>query len=138
MAYWLLKSEPGTWSWDDQIAAGIAEWDGVRNHQAKNHLLAMQPGDRAFFYHSVKGTEIVGIVEVANAAHPDSTDTTGRWVAVDVRGVRRFARPVTIAEIKAEPRLAEMILVKHSRLSVQPVTDTEWKLVCIMGDTEPD
>ena len=138
MAYWLLKSEPGTWSWADQAAAGTAEWDGVRNHQAKNNLLAMRPGDRAFFYHSVKGTEVVGIVEIAGLAHPDSTDATGKWVAVDIHGVRPFSRPVTISEIKAEPRLAEMVLVKNSRLSVQPVTSAEWRLVCAMGHTEPD
>ena len=85
MAYWLIKSEPGTWSWDQQVAAGIEEWDGIRNHQAKNNLLAMRLGDRIFFYHSVTGTEIVGIVEVAAEAHPDSTDPTGKWFAVDVR-----------------------------------------------------
>ena len=138
MAYWLLKSEPASWSWDDQTAAGTAEWDGVRNHQAKNNLLAMQPGDRAFFYHSVKGTEIVGIVEVAGTPHPDSTDPGGKWAAVDVLSVRPFARPVTMAEIKAEPRLAQMALVRYSRLSVQPVTKEEWRLVCAMGKTDPD
>ena len=137
MAYWLLKSEPGSWSWDDQTAAGTAEWDGVRNHQAKNNLLAMQPGDRAFFYHSVKGTEIVGIVEVVGAPHPDSTDPDGKWTAVDVRGVRPFTRPVSMAEIKAEPRLARMALVRLSRLSVQPVAEEEWRLICVMGQTDP-
>jgi predicted RNA-binding protein with PUA-like domain len=138
MAFWLLKSEPGTWSWDDQTSAGVAEWDGVRNHQAKNNLLAMQPGDRAFFYHSVTGTAIVGIVEVVGGPHPDSTDPEGRWTAVDVRPVRPFARPVTIAEIKASPRLESMALVKQSRLSVQPVTEEEWRTVCAMGETDPD
>jgi predicted RNA-binding protein with PUA-like domain len=138
MAYWLLKSEPGTWSWDDQTAAGTAEWDGVRNHQAKNNLLAMQPGDRAFFYHSVKGTAIVGIVEVVSEPHPDSTDPEGRWTAVDVRPVRPFTRPVTIAEIKASPRLETMALVKQSRLSVQPVREEEWRTICAMGETDPD
>lgn len=138
MAYWLLKSEPGTWSWDDQTAAGTAEWDGVRNHQAKNNLLAMQPGDRAFFYHSVKGTAIVGIVEVVSEPHRDSTDPEGRWTAVDVRPVRPFTRPVTIAEIKASPRLETMALTKQSRLSVQPVREEEWRTICAMGDTDPD
>jgi predicted RNA-binding protein with PUA-like domain len=138
MAYWLLKSEPGTWSWDDQTAAGTAEWDGVRNHQAKNNLLTMKPGDRAFFYHSVKGTAVVGIVEVVGEPHPDSTDPDGKWAAVDVRAVRPFARPVTIAEIKAEPRLAEMALVRQSRLSVQPVAEADWRAICAMGETDPD
>ncbi|MEE8271538.1 MAG: EVE domain-containing protein [Alphaproteobacteria bacterium] len=138
MAYWLIKSEPGAWSWDDQVAAGVEEWDGIRNHQAKNNLLAMKRGDKVFFYHSVKGTDVVGIVDVAGEAHPDSTDPTGKWFAVDFRAVRPFANPVPIAAIKAEPRLANMVLVKNSRLSVQPVTEAEWRLVCRMGDTDPD
>ena len=138
MAYWLLKSEPGNWSWDDQVAGGVAEWDGIRNHQAKNNLKAMAKGDRAFFYHSVNGTAVVGIVEVVTEAHPDSTDTTGKWVAVDVAPVRPFTRAVTISEIKADPRLADMVLVRNSRLSAQPVTPEQWRLVCQMGQTDPD
>lgn len=138
MAYWLLKSEPGTWSWGDQVAAGTTEWDGVRNHQAKNNLAAMRPGDRAFFYHSIHGTEIVGIVEVVGEAHPDSTDETGKWLSVDVRAVKPLQRPVSIKAIKTEPRLAEMVLSKNSRLSVQPVEEAEWRLICEMGHTDPD
>ena len=137
MAYWLIKSEPNTWSWDQQVAAGVEEWDGIRNHQAKNNLLAMRQGDWIFFYHSVVGTEIVGIVEVAAEAHPDSTDPTGKWFAVDVRPVRPFAKPVTLQQIKADPSLSDMALVKNSRLSVQPVTAAEWQLVCRMGETDP-
>ena len=138
MAYWLLKSEPSNWSWDDQVAGGVAEWDGIRNHQAKNNLKAMAKGDRAFFYHSVSGTAVVGIVEIVAEAHPDSTDPTGKWVAVDVAPVRPFTRPVTISEIKAEPQLADMVLVRNSRLSAQPVAPEEWRLVCEMGQTDPD
>ena len=138
MRYWLVKSEPGSWSWDQQVAAGTAEWDGVRNHQAKNNLAAMAFGDRMFFYHSVHGTEVVGIAEVAAVAHPDSTDATGRWLAVDIKAVRPFARPVSIREIKDDPRLADMVLVKNSRLSVQPVTEDEWRIVCALGETDPD
>jgi len=138
MAYWLLKSEPGTWSWGDQVAAGTTEWDGVRNHQARNNLAAMQVGDRAFFYHSIHGTEIVGIVEVVRDAHSDSTDTSGKWLAVEVCAVRPMQRPVSIKAIKAEPRLADMVLSTNSRLSVQPVAEEEWLLVCEMGHTSPD
>ena len=138
MAYWLLKSEPGSWSWDDQVAVGIEQWDGIRNHQAKNNLKAMAVGDLAFFYHSVTGTEVVGIVEIVAEAHPDTTDDTGKWVAVDVRAVRPFNQPVPLAAIKADPRLADMVLVKTSRLSVQPVTPDQWAVVCEMGETAPD
>ena len=138
MRYWLLKSEPGTWSWDHQVEAGTAEWDGIRNHQAKNNLLAMAVGDRAFFYHSVTGTAVVGIVEIAGAAHPDSTDATGKWVAVDVRPVKPLAEPVALSTIKDDPRLADMVLVRNSRLSVQPVTEEEWRAVCALGGTDPD
>ena len=138
MAHWLLKSEPGTWSWDRQVAAGTEVWDGVRNHQARNTLQAMAAGDRAFFYHSVRDTAVVGIVEVVGPARPDPTDPTGRWVAVDVRAVRPFVRPVTLKQIKADPALADMVLVRNSRLSVQPVAEEEWLLVCEMGHTSPD
>ena len=138
MRYWLLKSEPGTWSWDHQVEAGTAEWDGIRNHQAKNNLLAMAVGDRAFFYHSVTGTAVVGIVEIAATAHPDSTDATGKWVAVDVRPVKPLAEPVALSTIKDDPRLTEMVLVRNSRLSVQPVTEGEWRAVCALGGTDPD
>lgn len=129
MAYWLFKSEPNTWSWDDQVAAGDggAEWDGVRNYQARNMMREMKKRDRGFFYHSVNEKQIVGIVEVVATAHPDSTDDSGQWECVDIRAVEPMKRPVSLAEIKADEKLAEMALVKTSRLSVQPVTPEEWK-----------
>ncbi len=136
MAYWLVKSEPDSWSWDRQVAAGTEPWDGVRNHQAKNHLLAMRRGDRVLFYHSGGERAVVGMVEVAAEAHPDATDPTGVWVAPDLRTVRPFARPVRLAEIKADPALAAMVLVRNSRLSVQPVTAAEWRRICTLGETE--
>ncbi len=135
MAYWLFKSEPNTWSWDDQVAKGDAgeEWDGVRNYMARNNMREMKLGDLGFFYHSVKETRIVGIVEVCKEIHPDSTTDDPRWECVDIRAVAPMPEPVTLQQIKAEPKLAEMALVKFSRLSVQPVTAAEWKLVCKMG-----
>jgi predicted RNA-binding protein with PUA-like domain len=140
MAFWLFKSEPSTWSWDDQVAKGDAgeEWDGVRNYQARNHMRAMRTGDRGFFYHSQKEKAVVGIVEVIAEAHPDSTAEDARWECVDVRAVRPFARPVTLDQVKAEPALSDMALLKNSRLSVQPVTEAEWRRVCEMGGTDPD
>ena len=108
MAYWLVKSEPGTWSWDDQVRDDVAEWDGVRNHQAALNLKSMKVGDRAFFYHSVNEKQIVGIVEIVKEAYPDPSDPAGRFVMVDVKALRPFKQPVTLAEIKAEPRLEEI------------------------------
>ena len=139
MAYWLFKSEPDVWGWDAQVAKGDTgeEWDGVRNYQARNNMRAMQLGEKGFFYHSRTGLEIVGIVEVCKEAHPDSTTDDARWECVDVRAVRPFSKPVTLEAIKAEPRLAEMVLVNNSRLSVQPVSDAEWALICEMGETAP-
>jgi predicted RNA-binding protein with PUA-like domain len=136
MAYWLMKSEPGAWSWDDQVRDGVAEWDGVRNHQASNNMKAMKIGDRAFFYHSVNEKQVVGIVEVAKQYYPDPTDPSGRFGMVDVKALRPMARPVTLAEIKAEPRLQDLALVRQSRLSVLPVAPEEWALICAMGETE--
>ncbi len=135
MRYWLFKSEPSTWSWDDQVAKGAAgeEWDGVRNYQARNFMREMAVGDRGFFYHSQKDREIVGIVEVCAAAHPDSTTEDDRWECVDIRAVEPLPRPVTLDEIKPDPALAEMVLVKNSRLSVQPVTEAEWQHICRLG-----
>ena len=141
MAYWLFKSEPGTWSWDDQVALGKAggEWDGVRNHQAKQQMQAMKKGDLGFFYHSVDEKRIVGIVKVVAEAHPDSTAPAtpdkpkSQWMCVDVAAVEPLPEPVSLAQIKAEPRLADMALVKLSRLSVQPVREEEWRIVCEMG-----
>ena len=137
MAYWLMKSEPGTWSWDDQVKDGVAEWDGVRNHQAANNMKAMKIGDRAFFYHSVKEKQVVGIVEVVKTYYPDPTDASGRFGMVDVKALRPFAKPVSLAEIKAEPRLQELALIRQSRLSVMPIEDEEWRIICAMGETKP-
>jgi predicted RNA-binding protein with PUA-like domain len=138
MACWLFKSEPGVWSWDQQKAKGKAgeEWTGIRNYQARNNMRAMKKGDRGFFYHS-QTKEIVGIVEVSAAVHPDSTDKTGQWDCVNIRAVRDLPRPVSITAIKAEPRLKDMALVKNSRLSVQPVNLDEWRIVCEMGGLPP-
>ena len=135
MAYWLFKSEPSTWSWDDQVAKGEVgeEWDGVRNYQARNHMRTMKLGDRGFFYHSQKEKAIVGVVEVIAAAHPDSTTDDPRWECVDIKAVGSIPTPVSLAMIKAEPKLSEMVLVKNSRLSVQPITAQEWGLLCKMG-----
>jgi len=137
MAYWLLKSEPGNWSWDDQVKAGAAEWDGVRNYQASNNMKAMELGDRCFFYHSVKEKQVVGIVEVVGLYYPDPSDASGRFGMVDVKAVRPMTRPVSLAEIKAEPRLGELALVRQSRLSVVPVNQAEWQLICELGETRP-
>ncbi|MBO6603951.1 MAG: EVE domain-containing protein [Roseicyclus sp.] len=135
MTYWLFKSEPSTWSWDQQVARGDAgeEWDGVRNYQARNFMREMKVGDRGFFYHSQKDKEIVGIVEVIAEAHPDSTTDDERWECVDIKAVKPLKTPVTLEQIKGDERLADMVLVKNSRLSVQPVSDREWALICDMG-----
>ncbi|WP_422030083.1 EVE domain-containing protein [Roseovarius sp.] len=132
MRYWLFKSEPSTWSWDDQVKKGDEgeEWDGVRNYQARNFMREMEVGDRGFFYHSQSEKAVVGIVEVMNEAHPDSTTDDERWECVDIKAVKPVERPVTLDMIKEDPRLAEMVLVKNSRLSVQPVTEEEWTIVC--------
>lgn len=135
MPYWLLKTEPSSWSWDQQVAAGKAGtgWNGVRNHLARKHLQAMQPGEQGFFYHSVDGKAVVGIVEVTRAYYPDKTDASGRFGMVDVKAVRPLPAPVTLDAVKSRPDLADMALIKNSRLSVQPVTDEEWRIVCGMG-----
>jgi predicted RNA-binding protein with PUA-like domain len=140
MAYWLFKSEPGAWSWDDQKAAGKAgtEWDGIRNYQARNNMREMKIGDRGFFYHSVDEKRIVGIVEICAGIHPDSTTDDERWECVDIRAVCDMPEPVTLAQIKAETKLAEMALVKNTRLSVQPVTKAEWSAVCKLGGLDPN
>ncbi|SFT96485.1 EVE domain-containing protein [Sedimentitalea nanhaiensis] len=140
MAYWLFKSETSTWSWDQQVARGDAgeEWDGVRNYQARNFMREMKLGDRGFFYLSQKDRKIVGIVEVCAEAHSDSTTDDDRWDCVDIKAVRSFVTPVTLDQIKADERLTDMVLVKNSRLSVQPVSDCEWRIVCEMGQTNPD
>lgn len=133
MAYWLMKSEPFVYSWDKLVQDGKGGWDGVRNHLAKRNLMSMRVGDLAFFYHSNEGLEIVGIMKISKTAHPDPTDDTGKFVQVGVVPVAPMPRPVTLKAIKAEPKLADMALVKQSRLSVQPVTAAEWALVCKMG-----
>ncbi len=139
MAHWLVKSDLSSWSWDEQVAAGKAgtPWTGVRNHLAKKHLMAMQVGERAFFYHSNEGKAVVGLVEVIKPYYPDHTDASGRFGMVDVRALAPMRQPVTLAAIKEEPRLARMELVVNSRLSVQPVRDDEWALVCAMGGVKP-
>jgi predicted RNA-binding protein with PUA-like domain len=135
MAYWLFKSEPSAWSWDDQVKRGAKgePWDGVRNHQAANNMKAMKKGDLGFFYHSVDEKSIVGIVEVIREYAPDPTDESGRFGLVTVKAIRPVPNPVTLAAIKAEPRLADMALVRQSRLSVTPVTPAQWNLICKMG-----
>ncbi|MCR9110152.1 EVE domain-containing protein [uncultured Marivita sp.] len=132
MRYWLFKSEPSTWSWDDQVAKGDAgeEWDGVRNYQARNFMREMSLGDRGFFYHSQSEKAVVGTVEVIAEAHPDSTTDDDRWECVDIKALEPVKTPVTLDQIKADERLSEMVLVKSSRLSVQPVTETEWRIIC--------
>lgn len=139
MRFWLFKSEPSTWSWDDTVARGDTgeEWDGVRNYQARNFMREMALGDRGFFYHSQSEKAVVGVVEVIAEAHPDSKAGDPRWDCVDIKALRPFARPVTLDAIKAEPALADMMLVKNSRLSVQPVTGAEWRRICDMGQTDP-
>ena len=133
MAYWLFKTEPGSWSWDQQKARGDAgqEWDGVRNFQARNHMRSMQAGDRGFFYHSGGEKQVVGVVEVVRAAHPESKNPA--WECVDIKAVADLPQPVTLEAVKSEKALSDMVLVRNSRLSVQPVRDEEWQLVCRMG-----
>ena len=135
MAHWLYKSEPSSWSWDRQVAQGAKGtfWSGVRNHSAKLNLMAMKKGDQGFFYHSNEGKAVVGIVEVIKEYYPDHTDKSGKFGMVDIKAVKALPRAVSLDEIKAEPKLKDMILVNNSRLSVQPVTDTEWALICKMG-----
>ena len=135
MAYWLMKSEPDSWSWEQQVKKGAngEAWTGVRNHTAKQNLMKMKVGDRGFFYHSNEGKEIVGIVEVIREHFPDPTDESKKFVAVTVKADAPFPAPVTLERIKTEPKLKEMALIKFSRLSVQPVTAAEWNLVCKMG-----
>jgi predicted RNA-binding protein with PUA-like domain len=131
--YWLVKSEPEAFSWDQQVANGVEPWTGVRNHTAKLNLKAMQRGDRAFFYHSNTGKEIVGVVEVVREAYPDPTAEKGDWVGVDMKAVAPMPEPVTLTAIKADPLLADMALLRQSRLSVSPVSAEHWRHICEMG-----
>ncbi|MCA0995318.1 EVE domain-containing protein [Alloyangia pacifica] len=135
MRYWLFKSEPSTWSWDDQVAKGEAgeEWDGVRNYQARNFMREMTLGDRGFFYHSQKEKAVVGIVEICAEVHPDSKADDPRWECVDIKAIEKLPTPVTLDEIKGDPALSEMALIKQSRLSVQPVTEAEFQHICAKG-----
>ena len=133
MAYWLLKTEPGSWSWQQQKEKGIEHWDGVRNYQASNNMKAMQLGDQCFFYHSTGEKRIVGIVEVVTLYYPDHTDESGRFGMVDVKYVQDLPTPVTLAMVKAEPELQHLALVKQARLSVMPIDDKSWQLLCQMG-----
>ena len=136
MAYWLVKSEPGAWSWDDHVEAGTAEWDGIRNYQADNNMKAMKKGDRAFFYHSVNEKRIIGVLEVVREHYPDPSDPKGRFGMVDFKALMPVARPVELSEIKTEPRLRDIALVRQSRLSVMPVMDEEWRVLCAMAQTD--
>lgn len=137
MAYWLVKSEPGTWSWEQHLRAGVEPWDGVRNHQAANNLKAMRIGDRALFYHSGAARRIVGVVEVVREYYPDPTDPSGRFGMVDLKALFPFARPVALAEVRADPRLAHLPLIRHGRLSVQPVDAAAWQVLCALGGVAP-
>ncbi len=135
MAYWLFKSEPNTWGWDKQVAKGRAgeEWDGVRNYQARNFMRQMVIGDLGFFYHSINEKRIVGVIEISAECHADSTTDDPRWECVDIRAMSDMPEPVTLEQIKMDARLADMILVKNARLSVQPVTEDEWQVICDLG-----
>ncbi len=133
MAYWLVKSEPAKYSWDRMVADGVTHWDGVRNHQAANNLKAMRIGDRAFFYHSNEGLNVVGVVEVVRDYYPDPSDAAGRFGMVDVKPVMPTQTPVTLKQMKADPLLEEMALIRQSRLSVCPVTDAQWVRVCALA-----
>lgn len=137
MAYWLFKSEPSTWSWNDHVKKGVEHWDGVRNYQANNNMKAMKIGDKGFFYHSVKEKTIVGVVKVVKEHYPDHTDKSGRFGMVDVEALYPVRKPVTLAQIKFEPALENLALIKQSRLSVVPVGKEEWKIICRMADIKP-
>ena len=138
MACWLVKSEPGTWSWDDQVKAGAkgTAWEGVRNHQAKQNLMKMKRGDRVFFYHSGDEKQVMGIVEVIGEYRPDPSDKTGAFGLVDFKAIAALSKPVTLAQCRSEPRLKKMVLLNNSRLSVQPVSAEEWRTICALGSLQ--
>jgi predicted RNA-binding protein with PUA-like domain len=138
MAYWLVKSEPSSYAWERLVKEGRAHWDGVRNHQAAANLKAMKVGDRVFFYHSNEGLAVVGIAEITKAAYPDPSDKTGKFVMVDLKPVTALKQPVTLADIKVEPKLKDIALIRQSRLSVMPIEAAAWTLICKMGGTKPD
>lgn len=135
MKYWLIKSEPYKWGWDDHVAKGVEPWDGVRNYQASNNMKAMELGDLAFFYHSNEGKEIVGIVEVVKLYYPDHTDPKGRFGMVDFKAVKPVTTPVTLAQIKADPNLSDISLIKQMRLSVAPIRNSEWNYIMKLANT---
>ena len=137
MQYWLFKSEPGAWSWGDQVKKGVEHWDGVRNYQANNNMKAMKSGDKGFFFFFVKEKAIVGIVEVVKEHYPDHTDGSGRFGMVDIKALHPVKNPVKLADVKAEPTLENFALVKQSRLSVVPVGKDEWKIICKMAGVKP-
>ena len=129
MNYWLLKSEPSTWSWNDQVKGGSSMWDGVRNYQARNNLKKMKTGDHCFFYHSVTEKSIIGIVKVVKESYPDPTDESGKFLAVDVKAIKKFRNPVSLQEIKKIKKLSDIALIRQSRLSVMPITKSEWNII---------
>ena len=137
MAYWLVKSEPSTYSWAQMVKDGRTFWSGVRNHQAANNMKAMKKGDHAFFYHSGDDKAVVGTVEIVREYYPDSTDDTGKFGMVDVKAGTALKTPVTLAAIKAEPKLKDLLLIRHSRLSVVPIDAPSWRLICTMGGLKP-
>ncbi len=137
MAFWLFKSESGAWSWDDHVRAGVSEWDGVRNHQANNYMKAMKLGERGFFYHSGDERRIVGVVKIVKEWHLDPGDESGRFGMVELEALEPVADPVSLADIKANAKLQDLLLVRHSRLSVSPVGDDEWRTICAMAGIEP-
>jgi predicted RNA-binding protein with PUA-like domain len=137
MSYWLVKSEPNAWSWEQHVAAGVEPWDGVRNHQARNNMKAMKVGDRAFFYHSGAERQVVGVLEVVREYYPDPSDASGRFGMVDFKALHPLARPVSLAEIKADGRLDHIALIRQSRLSVMPLDDGAWRIIAEMGGIAP-
>jgi predicted RNA-binding protein with PUA-like domain len=137
MSYWLIKSEPEVYSWDQLVKDKHTRWDGIRNYAARLHLRSMKKGDEIFFYHSNKGPEIVGIATVTKEAYPDPTSTDPAWFAIDVKAKKKLTKPVSLEQIKKEKKLSAMALVRISRLSVQPVTEEEWKIIMKMGGMEP-
>ncbi|MEQ8667422.1 MAG: EVE domain-containing protein [Rhodospirillales bacterium] len=137
MAYWLVKSEPGTWSWNDHVKANVAEWDGVRNYQACNNMKAMKVGDKAFFYHSVNEKRIVGTLKVVRTYYPDPTDESGRFGMVDFKALKPLKNPVTLEDVKADERLHDLALIRQSRLSVMPISDEAWQVICDKGGIKP-
>jgi predicted RNA-binding protein with PUA-like domain len=137
MAYWLVKSEPGSWSWDDQVKVGVEPWNGVRNYQADNNMKAMKKGDKVFFYHSIKEKQVVGVTQVVREHYPDPSDKSGRFGMVDLKAGPALKTPVTLDQIKNHEKLQELALVRQSRLSVMPIDDESWRIICSLGGIKP-